>query len=151
MVIDKLKAKKQAVESLTAARRAEKVAVDLKVAAEREAAAELKDAQLPSIDGEVPDTVKGLGDARAAADARAKGYEQNINRITAESEQARANKLAADEAQAAQIAAERTQQYGYAPMRNTGGFRYGQRSARRCRPTGYSCCYNGFTSTTPRV
>jgi hypothetical protein len=116
MVIDKLKAKKQAVESLTAARRAEKVAVDLKVAAEREAAAKLKDAQLPSIDGEVPDTVKGLGDARAAADARAKGYEQNINRITAESEQARANKLAADEAQAAQIAAERTQQYGYAPM-----------------------------------
>jgi hypothetical protein len=82
------------------------------VAAEREAAVELKDAQLPSIDGEVPDTVKGLGDARAAADARAKGYEQNINRITAESEQARANKLAADEAQAAQIAAERTQQYG---------------------------------------
>jgi hypothetical protein len=97
---------------LDAARRAEKVAVDLKVAAEREAAAKLKDVQLPSIDGEVPDTVKGLGDARAAADARAKGYEQNINRITAESEQARANKLAADEAQAAQIAAERTQQYG---------------------------------------
>jgi hypothetical protein len=112
MVIDKLKAKKQAVESLTAARRAEKVAVDLKVAAEREAAAKLKDAQLPSIDGEVPDTVKGLGDARAAADARAKGYEQNINRITAVREQARAKQQAADEAQAAQIAAERTQQYG---------------------------------------
>jgi hypothetical protein len=141
---------------LDAARRAEKVAVDLKVAAEREAAAKLKDAQLPSIDGEVPDTVKGLGDARAAADARAKGYEQNINRITAESEQARANKLAADEAQAAQIAAERTQQYGkgdlplslvpaeYDPK--DWGFRYGQRSARRCSPTGYSCCYKGSTS-----
>jgi hypothetical protein len=104
-------------EALDAARRAEKVAGDLQVAAEREAAEKLQDApeqdaQLPSIDGEVPDTVKGLGDARAAADARAKGYEQNINRITAESEQARANKLAADEAQAAQIAAERTQQYG---------------------------------------
>jgi hypothetical protein len=56
MVIDKLKAKKQAVESLTAARRAEKVAVDLKVAAEREAAAELKDAQLPSIDEGLPET-----------------------------------------------------------------------------------------------
>jgi hypothetical protein len=70
MVIDKLKAKKQAVESLTAARRAEKVAVDLKVAVEREAAAKLKDAQLPSIDEEVLDTVEGLGGARAAADAR---------------------------------------------------------------------------------
>jgi hypothetical protein len=102
-----------APEQTTAAPSIEEVAADLtQVAAEREAAAELKDAQLPSIDGEVPDTVKGLGDARAAADARAKGYEQNINRITAESEQARANKLAADEAQAAQIAAERTQQYG---------------------------------------
>jgi hypothetical protein len=56
MVIDKLKAKKQAVESLTAARRAEKVAVDLKVAAEREAAAKLKDAQLPSIDEGLPET-----------------------------------------------------------------------------------------------
>jgi hypothetical protein len=90
----------------------EEVAVDLDAEVAAQAAAELKDAQLSSIDGEVPDTVKGLGDARAAADARAKGYEQNINRITAESEQARANKLAADEAQAAQIAAERTQQYG---------------------------------------
>jgi hypothetical protein len=90
----------------------EEVAADLDAEVAAQAAAELKDAQLPSIDGEVPDTVKGLGDARAAADARAKGYEQNINRITAESEQARANKLAADEAQAAQIAAERTQQYG---------------------------------------
>jgi hypothetical protein len=99
-------------EALDAARRAEKVAADLDAEVAAQAAAELKDAQLPSIDGEVPDTVKGLGDARAAADARAKGYEQNINRITAESEQARANKLAADEAQAAQIAAERTQQYG---------------------------------------
>jgi hypothetical protein len=99
-------------EALDAARRAEKVAADLDAEVAAQAAAELKDAQLPSIDEEVPDTVKGLGDARAAADARAKGYEQNINRITAESEQARANKLAADEAQAAQIAAERTQQYG---------------------------------------
>jgi hypothetical protein len=79
-----------APEQTTAAPSIEEVAVDLKVAAEREAAVKLKDAQLPSIDGEVPDTVKGLGDARAAADARAKGYEQNINRITAESEQARA-------------------------------------------------------------
>jgi hypothetical protein len=46
-----------------------------------QAAAELKDAQLPSIDEEVPDTVEGLGDARAAADARTKGYEKNIDRI----------------------------------------------------------------------
>jgi hypothetical protein len=53
MVIDKLKAKKQAVESLTAASRVEEVAADLKVAAEREAAAKLQDAQLPSIDEEV--------------------------------------------------------------------------------------------------
>jgi hypothetical protein len=41
---------------LDAARRAEKVAVDLKVAAEREAAAKLKDAQLPSIDEGLPET-----------------------------------------------------------------------------------------------
>jgi hypothetical protein len=101
-----------AAEQTTAAAPIEEVAADLDAEVAAQAAAELKDAQLPSIDGEVPDTVKGLGDARAAADARAKGYEQNINRITAESEQARANKLAADEAQAAQIAAERTQQYG---------------------------------------
>jgi hypothetical protein len=101
-----------APEQTTAAPSIEEVAADLDAEVAAQAAAELKDAQLPSIDGEVPDTVKGLGDARAAADARAKGYEQNINRITAESEQARANKLAADEAQAAQIAAERTQQYG---------------------------------------
>jgi hypothetical protein len=101
-----------APEQTTAAPSIEEVAADLDAKVAAQAAAELKDAQLPSIDGEVPDTVKGLGDARAAADARAKGYEQNINRITAESEQARANKLAADEAQAAQIAAERTQQYG---------------------------------------
>jgi hypothetical protein len=47
-------------EEFDAARRAEKVAVDLKVAAEREAAVELKDAQLPSIDEEVLDTVKVL-------------------------------------------------------------------------------------------
>jgi hypothetical protein len=47
---------------LDAARRAEKVAVDLKVAAEREAAEKLQDAQLPSIDEEVPDTVEGLGE-----------------------------------------------------------------------------------------
>jgi hypothetical protein len=104
MVIDKLKAKKQAVESLTAARRAEKVAVDLKVAAEREAAAKLKDAQLPSIDEEVPDTVKVLArTARAAADARTKGYEKKIDRIVAVSEQARAKQTAADEAQAAKL------------------------------------------------
>jgi hypothetical protein len=56
MVIDKLKAKKQAVESLTAASRVEEVAADLKVAAEREAAAKLKDAQLPSIDEGLPET-----------------------------------------------------------------------------------------------
>jgi hypothetical protein len=94
----------------------EEVAVDLKVAAEREAAAELKDAQLPSMDEEVLDTVEGLGGARAAADARTKGYEKNIDRIVAVSEEDRAKQRAADEAQAAQIAAERTQQYGYAPM-----------------------------------
>jgi hypothetical protein len=95
----------------------EEVAVDLKVAAEREAAEKLQGApeqgaQLPSIDEEVLDTVEGLGGARAAADARTKRSEKNINRITAEREQVRANKLAADKAQAAQIAAERTQQYG---------------------------------------
>jgi hypothetical protein len=56
MVIDKLKAKKQAVESLTAASRVEEVAADLKVAAEREAAAKLKDVQLPSIDEGLPET-----------------------------------------------------------------------------------------------
>jgi hypothetical protein len=95
-----------------AARRAEKVAADLDAEVAAQAAAELKDAQLSSIDGEVPDTVKGLGDARAAADARAKGYEQNIDRIVAVREEDRAKQQAADEAQAAQIAAERTQQYG---------------------------------------
>jgi hypothetical protein len=95
-----------------AARRAEKVAVDLKVAAEREAAAKLQDAQLPSIDEEVLDTVEGLGGARAAADARTRGYEKNIDRIVAVSEEDRAKQRAADEAQAAKIAAERTQQYG---------------------------------------
>jgi hypothetical protein len=135
---------------LDAARRAEKVAVDLKVAAEREAAEKLQGAQLPSIDEEVLDTVEGLGDARAAADARTRGYEKNIDRIVAVSEEDRAKQQAADEAQAAQIAAERTQQYGkvrsYAEYDPKGGFRYGKRSARRCRPTGYSCCYNGFTS-----
>jgi hypothetical protein len=91
---------------------AEKVAADLDAEVAAQAAAKLKDAQLPSIDEEVLDTVEGLGGARAAADARTRGYEQNINRITAESEQARAKQRAADEAQAAQIAAERTQQYG---------------------------------------
>jgi hypothetical protein len=96
----------------------EEVAVDLKVAAEREAA-KLQGAQLPSIDEEVLDTVEGLGGARAAADARTKGYEQNINRIVAVSEEARAKQRAADEAQAAQIAAERTQQYGKGDLRNT--------------------------------
>jgi hypothetical protein len=106
-----------APEQTTAAPSIEEVAVDLKVAAEREAAEKLQGApeqgaQLPSIDEEVLDTVEGLGGARAAADARTKGYEKNINRITAESEQARAKQRAADEAQAAQIAAERTQQYG---------------------------------------
>jgi hypothetical protein len=43
-------------EALDAARRAEKVAVDLKVAAEREAAVKLQDAQLPSIDEGLPET-----------------------------------------------------------------------------------------------
>jgi hypothetical protein len=95
-----------------AARLAEKVAVDLKVAAEREAAVKLQDAQLPSIDEEVLDTVEGLGGARAAADARTRGYEKNIDRIVAVREEDRAKQQAADEAQAAQIAAERTQQYG---------------------------------------
>jgi hypothetical protein len=110
-----------APEQTTAAPSIEEVAVDLKVAAEREAAVKLQGApeqgaQLPSIDEEVLDTVEGLGGARAAADARTKGYEQNINRITAESEQARAKQRAADEAQAAKIAAERTQPAEYAPM-----------------------------------
>jgi hypothetical protein len=127
-------------EALDAARRAEKVAVDLKVAAEREAAVKLKDAQLPSIDEEVLDTVEGLGGARAAADARTKGYEKNIDRITAEREEARAKQRAADEAQAAgKNPTVRIRSYDW-------GFRYGQRSARRCRPTGYSCFYNGSTS-----
>jgi hypothetical protein len=56
MVIDKLKAKKQAVESLTAARRAEEVAADLDAEVAAQAAAELKDAQLPSIDEGLPET-----------------------------------------------------------------------------------------------
>jgi hypothetical protein len=104
-------------EALDAARRAEKVAVDLKVAAEREAAVKLQGApeqgaQLPSIDEEVLDTVEGLGDARAAADARTKGYEKKIDRIVAVSEEDRAKQRAADEAQAAG----KTQQYGYDPM-----------------------------------
>jgi hypothetical protein len=101
---------------LDAARRAEKVAVDLKVAAEREAAEKLQGAQLPSIDEEVLDTVEGLGGARAAADARTRGYEKKIDRIVAVSEEDRAKQQAADKAQAAKIAAERTQQYGYVPM-----------------------------------
>jgi hypothetical protein len=95
----------------------EEVAGDLKVAAEREAAEKLQDApeqgaQLPSMDEEVLDTVEGLGGARAAADARTRGYEKNIDRIVAVREEDRAKQQAADEAQAAQIAAERTQQYG---------------------------------------
>jgi hypothetical protein len=56
MVIDKLKAKKQAVESLTAARRVEEVAADLDAEVAAQAAAELKDAQLPSIDEGLPET-----------------------------------------------------------------------------------------------
>jgi hypothetical protein len=99
-----------------AARRAEKVAADLDAEVAAQAAAKLKDAQLPSIDEEVLDTVEGLGGARAAADAKTRGYEKNIDRIVAVSEEDRAKQQAADEAQAAQIAAERTQQYGYAPM-----------------------------------
>jgi hypothetical protein len=72
-----------------AARRAEKVAADLDAEVAAQAAAELKDAQLPSIDEEVLDTVEGLGGARAAADARTNGYEsQNIDRIVAVSEEA---------------------------------------------------------------
>jgi hypothetical protein len=127
----------------------EEVAVNLDAKVAAQAAAELKDAQLPSIDEEVLDTVEGLGGARAAADARTRRSEKKIDRIVAVSEEDRAKQQAADEAQAAKIAAERTQQYG---IRSYGrGFRYGKRSARRCRPTGYSCCYNGFTSTTPRV
>jgi hypothetical protein len=101
-----------APEQTTAAPSIEEVAADLKVAAEREAAVKLKDAQLPSIDEEVLDTVEGLGGARAAADARTKRSEKNIDRIVAVSEEDRAKQRAADEAQAAQIAAERTQQYG---------------------------------------
>jgi hypothetical protein len=77
---------------------------------------------------------------------------KKINRITAESEQARANKLAADKAQAAQIAAERTQQYGkgdlplsrvpaeYDPKAGALGM------GKEAPPTGYSCCYKGSTS-----
>jgi hypothetical protein len=95
-----------------AARRAEKVAADLDAEVAAQAAAELKDAQLPSMDEEVLDTVEGLGGARAAADARTRGYEKNIDRIVAVREEDRAKQQAADEAQAAQIAAERTQQYG---------------------------------------
>jgi hypothetical protein len=112
MVIDKLKAKKQAVESLTAARRAEKVAVDLDAEVAAQAAAKLQGAQLPSIDEEVLDTVEGLGGARATADARTRRSEKNIDRIVAVSEEDRAKQRAADEAQAAG----KTQQYGYAPM-----------------------------------
>jgi hypothetical protein len=99
-------------EALDAARRAEKVAADLDAEVAAQAAAELKDAQLPSMDEEVLDTVEGLGGARAAADARTRGYEKNIDRIVAVREEDRAKQQAADEAQAAQIAAERTQQYG---------------------------------------
>jgi hypothetical protein len=94
----------------------EEVAVDLDAEVAAQAAAKLQGAQLPSIDEEVLDTVEGLGGVRAAADAKTKGYEQNINRITAESEQARAKQRAADEAQAAKIAAERTQPAEYTPM-----------------------------------
>jgi hypothetical protein len=99
-------------EALDAARRAEKVAADLDAKVAAQAAAELKGAQLPSMDEEVLDTVEGLGDARAAADAKTKGYEKNIDRIVAVSEEDRAKQRAADEAQAAG----KTQQYGYAPM-----------------------------------
>jgi hypothetical protein len=141
---------------LDAARRVEEVAADLKVAAEREAAAKLKDAQLPSRDEKVPDTVEGLGGARAAADARTRGYEKNIDRIVTVSEEDRAKQQAADEAQAAQIAAERTQQYGkgdlplslvpaeYDPM--TGDLGMGKEAPEGAESTGYSCSYNGFTS-----
>jgi hypothetical protein len=94
----------------------EEVAVDLKVAAEREAAVKLQDAQLPSIDEEVLDTVEGLGGARATADAKTRRSEKKIDRIVAVSEEDRAKQQAADEAQAAQIAAERTQPAEYAPM-----------------------------------
>jgi hypothetical protein len=103
-------------EALDAARRAEKVAVNLDAEVAAQAAAELKDAQLPSIDEEVLDTVEGLGGARAAADARTRRSEKKIDLIVAVSEEDRAKQQAADEAQAAKIAAERTQPAEYVPM-----------------------------------
>jgi hypothetical protein len=57
LVIDKLKADfDEGFEALDAARRAEKVAADLDAKVAAEAAAELKDAQLPSIDEGLPET-----------------------------------------------------------------------------------------------
>jgi hypothetical protein len=78
MVIDKLKAKKQAVESLTAARRAEKVAADLDAEVAAQAAAELKDAQLPSIDEGLPETpVSTSEEARVQRTATKAKIEEN--------------------------------------------------------------------------
>jgi hypothetical protein len=78
MVIDKLKAKKQAVESLTAARRAEKVAADLDAKVAAQAAAELKDAQLPSIDEGLPETpVSTSEEARVQRTATKAKIEEN--------------------------------------------------------------------------
>jgi hypothetical protein len=117
-----------APEQTTAAPSIEEVAVDLKVAAEREAAVKLQGAQLPSMDEEVLDTVEGLGGARATADARTRGYEKNIDRIVAVREEDRAKQRAADEAQAAG----RTQQYGYAPM--TGALGMGKEATEGADP-----------------
>jgi hypothetical protein len=77
------------------------------------------------------------------------GYEKKIDRIVAVREEDRAKQQAADEAQAAQIAAERTQQYGNTLLW-TGDLGMGK-EAQKVQPTGYSCCYNGSTSATPRL
>jgi hypothetical protein len=78
MVIDKLKAKKQAVESLTAASRVEEVAVDLDAEVAAQAAAELKDAQLPSIDEGLPKTpVSTSEEARVQRTATKAKIEEN--------------------------------------------------------------------------
>jgi hypothetical protein len=108
----------------------EEVAADLKVAAEKEAAAELKDAQLPSMDEEVLDTVEGLGGARATADAKTRGYEKNIDRIVAVREEDRAKQRAADEAQAAQRKEPNSTEY--APM--TGALGMGKEATEGADP-----------------
>jgi hypothetical protein len=86
-------------EALDAARRAEKVAVDLKVAAEREAAAKLKDAQLPSIDEGLPETPVSTSE-QARVQRTATKAKMEANQAEREATRLAQNQQAAQQAEA---------------------------------------------------